>query len=46
MVDDNKIRMAMEANAAKRSNGKKSKFQQRYEELMRMQEMQQKANKK
>lgn len=42
MVDDNKIRLAMEANAAKRSNGKKSKFQQRYEELMRMQEMQQK----
>ena len=41
MVDDNKIRMAMEANAAKKSNGKKSKFQQRYEELMRMQELQQ-----
>ena len=42
MVDDNKIRLAMEANAAKKSKGKKSKFQQRYEELMRMQEMQQK----
>ena len=45
MVDDNKIRLAMEANAAKKSNGKKSKFQQRYEELMRMQEMQQKQRK-
>ena len=42
MVDDNKIRLAMESNAAKKSKGKKSKFQQRYEELMRMQEMQQK----
>ncbi len=42
MVDDDKIRLAMEANAAKKSKGKKSKFQQRYEELMRMQEMQQK----
>ncbi len=45
MVDDNKIRLAMEANAAKKSKGKKSKFQQRYEELMRMQEMQQKQHK-
>ncbi len=45
MVDDNKIRLAMEANAAKKSKGKKSKFQQRYEELMRMQEMQQKQRK-
>lgn len=42
MVDDDKIRLAMEAKAAKKSKGKKSKFQQRYEELMRMQEMQQK----
>lgn len=39
MVDDNKIRLAMEANAAKKSKGKKSKFQQRYEELMRQQEL-------
>ena len=46
MVDDNKIRLAMEANAAKKSKGKKSKFQQRYEELMRMQEMQQKQQKR
>ncbi|MBQ8652100.1 MAG: membrane protein insertase YidC [Alistipes sp.] len=45
MVDDDKIRLAMEANAAKKSKGKKSKFQQRYEELMRMQEMQQKQKK-
>ncbi len=47
MVDDNKIRLAMEANAAKKSKGKKSKFQQRYEELMRQQElMQQQKNRK
>ena len=39
MVDDNKIRLAMEHNAAKNSKGKKSKFQQRYEELMRQQEL-------
>lgn len=39
MVDDNKIRLAMEQNAAKKSKGKKSKFQQRYEELMRQQEL-------
>ena len=45
MVDDNKIRLAMEANAAKKSKGRKSKFQQRYEELMRMQEQQQRARK-
>ena len=45
MVDDDKIRLQMETNAAKKSNGKKSKFQQRYEELMRMQEMQQKQRK-
>lgn len=42
MVDDNKIRLAMEANAARKSKGKKSKFQQRYEERMReLQQMQQ-----
>ena len=38
MVDDNKIHAIMQANAAKKSKGKKSKFQQRYEELMRQQE--------
>ena len=30
MVDDNKIHAIMQANAAKKSKGKKSKFQQRY----------------
>lgn len=46
MVDDDKIRLAMESNAVKKSKGKKSKFQQRYEELMRMQEMQQRQQRK
>ena len=46
MVDDNKIHAIMQANAAKKSKGKKSKFQQRYEELMRQQEAQQRATRK
>ncbi|MBS4766894.1 membrane protein insertase YidC [Alistipes sp. kh20] len=46
MVDDNKIHAIMQANAAKKSKGKKSKFQQRYEELMRQQEAQQRTKKK
>ncbi|WP_295993332.1 membrane protein insertase YidC [uncultured Alistipes sp.] len=46
MVDDSKIRAIMEANAARKSNGKKSKFQQRYEELMRQQEAAQRAKRK
>ena len=46
MVDDNKIHAIMQANAAKKSKGKKSKFQQRYEELMRQQEDQQRAKRK
>ena len=46
MVDDNKIRLAMEQNAAKKSKGKKSKFQQRYEELMRQQELLQQQQQK
>ena len=46
MVDDDKIHAIMQANAAKKSKGKKSKFQQRYEELMRQQEAQQRAKKK
>ncbi len=46
MVDDDKIRLAMEANAAKKSKGKKSRFQQRYEELLRQQEMQQRNRKR
>ena len=37
MIDDEKIHAIMKANVAKRTNGKKSKFQQRYEELMREQ---------
>lgn len=40
MVDDDKIHAVMQANAAKKSNGKKSKFQQRYEEILRQQEAQ------
>ncbi len=43
LVDDNKIHAVMQANAAKNTKGKKSKFQQRYEELMRQQEAAQKA---
>ena len=46
LVNDDKIQAIMAANAAKKSNGKKSKFQLRYEELMRQQELQQKRNKK
>ncbi len=38
MVDDSKIQAVMAANAARKSNGKKSKFQQRYEELLKQQE--------
>ena len=46
MVDDNKIHAMMQANAAKSSKGKKSKFQQRYEELMRQQQEQMRQNNK
>ena len=46
MVDDDKINAVMQANAAKRSKGKKSKFQQRYEELLRQQEAQQRTKRK
>ena len=46
MVDDDKIHAVMQANAAKRSKGKKSKFQQRYEELLRQQEAQQRTKRK
>ncbi len=46
MVDDGKIQAIMDANAAKKLKGKKSKFQQRYEELLRQQEAQQRARKK
>ena len=46
MVDDDKIHAVMQANAAKRSKGKTSKFQQRYEELLRQQEAQQRTKRK
>ena len=46
MVDDEKIHAIMQANAARKSKGKKSKFQQRYEELLRQQEAQQRAKRK
>ena len=38
MVDDNKVHAMIQANAKKNTQGKKSRFQQRYEELMRQQE--------
>lgn len=38
MIDDEKIHAVMQANAAKNKNRKKSKFQLRYEELLRQQE--------
>ncbi len=40
MIDDDKIHAIMQANAAKRSNGKKSKFQQRYEQMVAQQQKQ------
>ena len=46
IVDDEKIHAVMQDNAARKSKGKKSKFQQRYEELMRQQEAQQRAKRK
>ncbi len=46
IVDDTKIQAIMNANAAKKSNGKKSRFQARYEELMREQEARMRNNKK
>ena len=46
MVDDEKTHAIMQANAARKSKGKKSKFQQRYEELLRQQEAQQRAKRK
>ena len=46
MIDDEKIHAVMQANAARKSKGKKSKFQQRLEEMQRMQQQQQKRGKK
>ena len=42
MIDDRKIHAIMQANAAKRANGggKKSKFQQRYEQMVAQQQKQ------
>ena len=45
-VDDEKIHAVMQANAARKSKGKKSKFQQRLEEMQRIQQQQQKRGKK
>lgn len=42
MIDDQKIHATMQANAAKNQNRRKSKFQLRYEEMMRQQETVQK----
>lgn len=44
-LDDNKIRAKMEAHA-KNVKGKKSRFQQRYEQLMKQQEAANRANRK
>ena len=41
-IDDNKIRLMMDNNAKKNTKGKKSRFQQRYEELLKQAEAQQK----
>lgn len=38
MIDDEKIHAALQANLAKKSNGKKSKFQLKYEEMLKQQE--------
>lgn len=46
MVDDNKVHAMIQANAAKNTKGKKSRFQQRYEELMKQQEQMQKQQTK
>ncbi len=46
MVDDTKIQAILQANASKSKNSKKSKFQQRYEEMLAQQESQQQAKKK
>ncbi len=45
MVDDTKIHAILQANAAKKKNSKKSKFQQRYEEMMAQAQAQQNSKK-
>lgn len=42
LIDDNKIHALVHSNMAKNTKGKKSRFQQKYEELMRRQEQMQK----
>ena len=44
-LNDDKIRLMVENNA-KNTKGKKSRFQQRYEQLMKQAEQQQKAKRK
>jgi YidC/Oxa1 family membrane protein insertase len=41
-IDDDKIRLMMDNSAKKNTKGKKSRFQQRYEELLKQAEAQQK----
>ena len=45
-LDDNKIHARLQVNMAKNTKGKKSRFQQKYEELMRQQELMQEQQKK
>ena len=45
-IDDNKIRLMMDNHSKKNTKGKKSRFQQRYEELMKQAEAQQKQAKR
>ncbi len=45
MVDDEKILAILKANEAKKKNTKKSKFQQRYEDMLAQQEAQQNSKK-
>ncbi|MGN0092134.1 MAG: membrane protein insertase YidC [Alistipes sp.] len=46
LIDDNKIHELVHSNMAKNTNGKKSRFQQKYEELMRQQEQMQRQQRK
>ncbi len=46
MVDDGKVHAMIQANASKNTKGKKSRFQQRYEELLHQQEEMQKQQTK
>ena len=46
LIDDNKIHALVHSNMAKNTNGKKSRFQQKYEELMRQQEQMQRQQRK